>query len=455
MPVLTTETRLSEKEAGDIMEYAWKYRADYGIIQRYVWHVIVRQKGVIDQSKLNTEIQRKFSVSKRTANSVIYDMRGRYKALKELKRTERALYKNKILHLKQQAEKIAAAVNKLKKDAAANKLDEKQLEKYRKLKKKLYYRHQRIQKFKDRLAQLKKNIANGHYSLGFGGKKTFDSQYRLEENGYRSHEGWYNDYRRKRDRNIFYLGSKDEAEGNQMFQLRPNAEGSYDIQIRMDGKYDSDVKYVYGKCRFKYLDDELRESLRNRDRPVSYRIKIRGTKIYLQAVVTLDMSKRPIVTSMVHGAIGLDFNDGHIDLAETDGKGNLVAMDRYRLKYHGTGGRAANEMRQVTAEIGKYALSKGKSIVKEYLSFARKKSQTEKGSGKRYNRMLHTLDYSRYEDDIRNMAVRNGIDLIEVNPAYTSQIAETKYCPIRKIPVHNGAAYVIARKGQGYKDKAV
>jgi IS605 OrfB family transposase len=158
---------------------------------------------------------------------------------------------------------------------------------------------------------------------------------------------------------------------------------------------------------------------------------------------------------MVHGAIGLDFNDGHIDLAETDGKGNLVAMDRYRLKYHGTGGRAANEMRQVTAEIGKYALSKGKSIVKEYLSFARKKSQTEKGSGKRYNRMLHTLDYSRYEDDIRNMAVRNGIDLIEVNPAYTSQIAETKYCPIRKIPVHNGAAYVIARKGQGYKDKAV
>ena len=83
MPVLTTETRLSEKEAKGIMEYARKYRADYGIIQRYVWHVIVGQKGVIDQPKLNTEIQRKFSVSKRTANSVIYDMRGRYKALKE------------------------------------------------------------------------------------------------------------------------------------------------------------------------------------------------------------------------------------------------------------------------------------------------------------------------------------------------------------------------------------
>ena len=179
---------------------------------------------------------------------------------------------------------------------------------------------------------------------------------------------------------------------------------------------------------------------------MSYRIKMRGTKIYLQAIVTLDMAKRPIITTMANGVIGLDFNDGHIDLAETDGKGNLVAMDRYRLKYHGTGGRAANEMRQVTAEIGKYALSKGKSIVKEELSFIKKKSQTEKGSGRRYNKM---------QDDIRNMAVRNGIDLIEVNPAYTSRIAKMKYCRTRKIPVHNGAAYVIARRGQGYKDKAV
>ena len=63
---------------------------------------------------------------------------------------------------------------------------------------------------------------------------------------------------------------------------------------------------------------------------------------------------------------------------------------RYRLKYHGTGGRAANEMRQVTAEIGKYALSKGKSIVKEELSFIKEVPDREKGSGRRYNKMLHT-----------------------------------------------------------------
>ena len=453
MVVFTTETRLSEVDAHEIIEYAKQYRTDYGIIQRYVWRTIVRQKGIFNRSKLNTEVQRAFSVSKRTANSVIFDMNGRYKALKELKKTECRQLRTKIAYLEELADKIANAVNIMKQDAAGNRLNEKQLEKYRNLKTKLYFKHQRIQKFKDRLSQLEKNIESGNYKLSFGGKKTFYSQYRLEENGYRSHEGWYHDYIKHRDCNIFYLGSKDEKACNSMFQLSPDADGDYDVKISKDGKYNADSKYVYGKCHFKYLDDELRESIQNRDRPVSYRIKFRGTKVYLQAMVTLNMTKRPIVTTMTNGAIGLDFNDGHIDLSETDDKGNLVAMKQYKLKCHGTGCKAANEMRQVVAEIGKYALMHGKSIVKEDLSFVRKKSQTEKKSGKRYNKMLHTLDYSRYEDDLRNMTTRNGIDLIAVNPAYTSKIAKQKYCNTRKLPIHNGAAYVIARRGQGFTDK--
>ena len=127
MPVLTTETRLSAREANDIMEYVQKYRTDYGRIQRYVWRVIVRQNGAVNKSKLNTEVQTRFSVSKRTANSVIYDMKGRYKALKELKKTERSRLRNRIRHLEQQKEKIAVTVNMRKKDAAANRLGREQL----------------------------------------------------------------------------------------------------------------------------------------------------------------------------------------------------------------------------------------------------------------------------------------------------------------------------------------
>ena len=458
--VFTTETRLSDKDAHDMIEYVRQYRIDYGMIQRYVWHYIVNNHGIPNKSQLNTEIQQRFGVTKRTANSIIYDMSGRYKALKELKKTEGYQYQHKIEHLEDVISMLDKQVSEQSKKAAVNQLSEKQLVSYRNLKKQLYFKRQKLQKYKDRLKQLETDIASEKYRLGFGGRHTFDNQHRLSENGYRSHIGWHNDYVSRRDCNIFYLGSKDESCGNQMFQLKPNALGGYDIQLRKDGRYVMEKKdrYAEGRCSFKYLDDEIRSSLINKDRPMSYRIKIRGRKVYLQAIVTLDAASRPIVTNMCDGAIGIDFNDGHIDLSETDRHGNLVAMKQYMLNFHGTGTKAQNEMRQVISDIGKYALSRGKSIVKEDLSFVKKKSKTDKAkgkTGKRYNKMIHTLDYSRYEADIQNMTTRYGIDLIEVNPVYTSKIAKQKYCDSKKIPIHNGAAFVIARRGQGFKDKYI
>ena len=152
MAVFTTETRLSEQDAKDIIEYARQYRTEYGIIQRYVWHRIVQSKGKVNKSKLNTEVQRKFYVTKRTANSVIYDIQGRYRALKELKKTEKYQLAYKIKHMEHKAEQIADTVNAMKAKASVNKLTDKQLQTYRNLKKKLYFLHQRIQKKKDALS---------------------------------------------------------------------------------------------------------------------------------------------------------------------------------------------------------------------------------------------------------------------------------------------------------------
>jgi len=42
-----------------------------------------------------------------------------------------------------------------------------------------------------------------------------------------------------------------------------------------------------------------------------------------------------------------------------------------------------------------------------------------------------------------------------VSPSYTSKIGKQKYAGNRKLTVHNAAAYVIARRGQGLKDKYV
>ena len=382
-------------------------------------------------------------------------MIGRYNALKELKQTELSQMQYKTDALEDKIIKLSKSVDKLSKQASCNQLSEEQLTSYRNKKKSLFYKKQRLQKLKDRHAQLAKDISNGDYRMSFGGRKNFDNQYRLAENGFRSHEGWHNDFAKRRDANIYYLGSKDESCGNQMFHLESNSDGSFTIKIRKDGKYVDSTKYVYGKCTFSYMTDELKHIVTGGKQAIHYRLKLRGTKVYLQAIFTLNTEKIPNVTRYTDGCIGLDFNDGHIELAETDAKGNLINLKTYPLQFHGTGGKAENEMRTVISDIGKYARMCGKDIVKEDLSFVKKKSgttQAKSKSGKNYNRMIHTLEYRRYEDALNNMTARYGIRLTEVNPAYTSKIAKQKYCSQKKLTAHSGAAYVIARRGQGYTD---
>lgn len=66
--------------------------------------------------------------------------------------------------------------------------------------------------------------------------------------------------------------------------------------------------------------------------------------------------------------------------------------------------------------------------------------------------MIHSLAYRMFSETIGNTAYRNKVWVRKVNPAWTSWIAKQKYCPQMKLNVHVGASFVIARRGQGYKD---
>jgi len=66
--------------------------------------------------------------------------------------------------------------------------------------------------------------------------------------------------------------------------------------------------------------------------------------------------------------------------------------------------------------------------------------------------MIHAFDYSRYSKTAISAAHRLNVGLIFVNPAYTTKLGIFKYKK-KKLNPHQGAAYVIARKGMGYIDK--
>ena len=61
--------------------------------------------------------------------------------------------------------------------------------------------------------------------------------------------------------------------------------------------------------------------------------------------------------------------------------------------------------------------------------------------------------YKALLQKIEIVAKRNGIQVIKVNPAYTSIIGKLKYAPLYNIDKDTAGAYVIARRGLGFKER--
>lgn len=467
----TLETRLDPRLAGRLIEYFDVMTVYYSKIFCHLWQMVNRCSidilGSGLKSVTNTYLQNKFCISKRFANAVISDVKGRYKAVAELKKYELSIMEAKKERLIGRIEILKQYINAKK--IVIGRADFLTLEVYRKRKQSLYQKQCRLNRLGHKIDKLKSAIAHNKYSICFGTKKLFLAQYHLEENGFSCHEKWLQAFRNNRDKYVFYLGSADETAGNQMFQLFPVAGADDAFRIRVRSIFDWDKKeclgycpderYISGACRFKYkfFTDYLRNHLSGENRiAVSYRIVRKNRKFYLQAMFTYspENSSR-VYTTKTYGVVGLDYNDGFIQAAETDFAGNLVGLKKYNLLFHGTGNKAKSEICEVVSKIVKDCISKGKDLVIENLDFKKKKAQTYSSCSfrnKKYNKMIHQFDYTRYKEVIDNSCCRNNVNLVLVNPANTSKIAGKKYCSSMKLGIHQGAAYVISRRGQGFKD---
>ena len=67
--------------------------------------------------------------------------------------------------------------------------------------------------------------------------------------------------------------------------------------------------------------------------------------------------------------------------------------------------------------------------------------------------MLSEFAYAQITEAIERKAAYEGVEVIKVDPAYTSLIGKLKYVRDKGMSVHQAASYVIARKGIGYKEK--
>lgn len=469
--IYTIETRLNK--ASDLVIYLESIIHNYSSMKRKMFHWYTNDDFMSQfekDSQFVSYCASFFNNHSRVINSILMEIKGLINAYFKLKKTEFKSLKTKIRSTECVIIFLIQKINGLKPKVAANKVTSKELSRYRRWKSSLYYQKNRLNNLNIRLRNIQYILENKIVDICFGTKNLFNKQYRLLENKYRCHDSWRSNFKKNRDKTIFIPGSKSERNGNMISNIFYDVHNDsfYLILRKFDmnsgrrptfGDVDTYIKYEH--LDFKYMRDVLKDIVKNNNlgvatQAISFRFIKHGKKWYVQLVFEQAFEMTEYLTKDDFGVVGLDYNNGFIQLAETDRFGNLVNLKRYDLIHHGTGNCAKTEIEQVIHSIAVYAKNIGKDIVIEDLDFKKLKASRSKSSdkfNKGFNRLIHAFDYSRYKSKMSDICFNNRVCLHVVNPSNTSKIGKQKYSNKMKLTAHQSAAYVIARKQQGFVDR--
>lgn len=436
----TVVTQLHEQNSKDLIEYVDVARHAYAKAVRETFYVL-KNSEEFNKSSFNTYLQNSYGITRRTANSIILDAQGQLNALKAVKRYEKTQLERKIKHLETNV--IPKLEQKRDDNSTMLRLGlPVSLISQRNLRRKIVAKKQKLNRLKQKLANLTYQIETSSFKLCFGTKRLLQRDYTA--------------FIERRDSQMSFVGSKTEVSCNQQLQLKYNPkDNQFEIKMRKDfggfKELNGSNRFVFGKVYFRHHKDKIVRILKEKSSPLSFKIIKRNNRYYLYCTFEIQLESEDFLTRSTHGTIGLDFNKGFITLSETNQYGHLVQTQflPYRFK---SGTKTRTDLQQVISKVVNLALLQGKDLCIENLNFNSKKAKTETKQGKKYNEMIHSLAYSQFVDLVETIAYRNKVFIRKVNPAWTSWIAKQKYCPQMKLNVHVGASFVIARRGQGYKD---
>ena len=337
----------------------------------------------------------------------------------------------------------------------------------------VHHKGRRLANLRHRLSALEADISAGRVRLCFGSRKLWRRQYALEANGYGNHEEWLSDWREFRGGEFFVLGSRDEAAGCQLCVANVADDGALTLRLRMpDSLAERHGKYLLiENVRFAYGHDQVLAALQSNSeyagyqrqhgekearstelgQAISYRFKRdgRGWRVF----VSTNMMDVLVVTDRRRGAIGVDLNADHLAVAETDASGNCLKAWRVPLFTYGKSTHQAEALiGDAVASVVAYAKDVGKPIVIEELDFRQKRAVLE-GTSRRYSRMLSSFSYGKVKAYFLSRGYREGVEVHQVNPAYSSVIGRVKFMERYGLSVHQAAALVLARRLLGCSER--
>jgi len=290
----------------------------------------------------------------------------------------------------------------------------------------------------------------------FGGKRLFEKLCRNHLTG-KAKEKLKNQWRELRQGTLISIGSKSkEDKGNRLLRFE-DKEGQLHLRITTGNR-----EFIYAKV--------LREPSNSKDKWITFmamlleswqtqnyfaytvELKLRDGEVY--GSVSFEIPTPKVRYTKENGVIAIDTNASpiHLAIAEVSKTGELVSYQTISLhNLLGLSKNAKDHQEWILAnKIVDLAIEKGKAIAIENL---KKLKKGMRGDGKaELRKRLHQWNAKKFLQKLKRVAMLKGVEVIEVNPAYTSVIGMLKYAPQLNIDKDIAGAYVIGRRALGFKE---
>lgn len=182
----------------------------------------------------------------------------------------------------------------------------------------------------------------------------------------------------------------------------------------------------------------------------AYQVELQSRNGRIYAHVTFEVEEVVKGYTGHMNTLGIDTNPDGLGLAVIDSKGNLIF--HHYLKEPELLTARANRRENLCGEIARQVVLLAKehqcAVAVENLKFMNDRDVKAKVARKTaqfcYRAILTMLTCA---------CKKEGVEIKSVKPQFTSKIGLYKYCSQYGIPIHNGAAMVIARRSKGFKER--
>ncbi len=288
----------------------------------------------------------------------------------------------------------------------------------------------------------------------FGGKRLFEKLCKNHLTG-KAREGLKKQWKELRQGTLISIGSKADK-GNRLTRFE-DLNGQLHLRITTGNR-----EFIYAKV--------LREPSNSKDKWLTFiamLLESWQTKNYFAYTVELKLRDREVYGSVSfelptprvkytkeNGVIAIDTNASpiHLAIVEVSKTGELLSYQTISLHHLlGLSQNSKDHQEWILAhKIVDLAIQKNKAIAIENLKKLRK---GKRGDGKaELRKRLHQWNAKKFLQKLKRVAMLRGVEVIEVNPAYTSVIGMLKYAPQLSIDKDIASAYVIGRRALGFKE---